>query len=101
MLTGTTWVFEPPATPESQLTQTTALTQAQSQEAEGADSGTQNGSLPLHSPHNKTRRSSVPVALRESAGGATGKEEGGTQQGRQEDANDAPQSRIGPGKCFL
>ena len=78
LLTGTTWVFDAPATPESQLTQLTTLTQALSQESEGADNGTHHGSLPLPSPHDKTRRSSAPAVLFAHEGGAAKQEDGGT-----------------------
>ncbi len=50
LLTGTAWVFNAPANPESQNTQTTLLTQALSQESEGTGSSTHHGSQPPTSP---------------------------------------------------
>ena len=51
LLTGTTWAFDDPATPESQNTHLTILTQAQSQELEGAGNSTQHRTQPPTSPH--------------------------------------------------
>ena len=96
--TGTTWVFEAPATPESQSTQMTILNQAQSQESEGTGNSTHYGSQTPTSPQEETRRSSAPAALPVSEGGAAGEQENGIHSNGQDGANDATPGKIGPGE---
>ncbi len=95
---GTTWVFEAPANPDSQNTQMTILTQAQSQESEGTGNSTHYGSQPPNSPQEEMRGSSAPAALPVSEGGAAGEQENGTHSDGQDGANDATPGNIGPGE---
>ena len=93
--TGTNWVFDAPATPESQNTQLTILTQAQSQESDGTGNSTQPSTLSSTSPNVNADGTRVPVALFVFTGGTAGLEEENTQQGRQGSTNDATHSTTG------
>ena len=95
---STTWVFDAPATPESQSTQMTILTQAQSQESEGTGNSTHHGSQPPTSLQEETRGSSEPAALHAVEGGAAGDQENDTTSDGQNGANDATQGNTGPGE---
>ena len=98
LLMGTTWVFDAPATPESQNTPQVILTQAQSQGSEGTVNSIQHGSLPLTSPHEEAGGSSAPAALFVFEGGAAGVQENGTNRDGHGGANDATQGKTGPGE---
>ena len=93
--TGTTWVFDAPATPESQNTQLMILTQAQSQELDGTGNNTQYGTLPSTRSDVNADGSRAPAALFVFTGGTAGLEEENTQQGGQGGTNDATQSTTG------
>jgi len=95
---GTTWVFDTHATPGSQNTQPTLLTQAQSQEIEGTGNSTKQGTLPPTSPNDEARGSSAPAALFVFEGRDAGGEEDRTQRDGQGRTNDATQGETGPGE---
>ena len=88
-------MFDAPATPESQNTQLTILTQAQSQESDSTGNSTQPGTLSSTSPNVDADGTRAPAALFVFTGGTAGLEEENAQQGGQGSTNDATHSATG------